>query len=78
MMKYGIGWWRARIYWRLYLLMGYLMTPCWLMKAVDWIDTRVLHRWCLLKFYDTWTLRLHIILYGKWDDAVDGREEAAK
>jgi len=72
MMMYGIGWWRARFFWRLHLLMGYLMTPCWEMKAADWVDTRVLHRWCVLKFYDTWTLRLHIMSYGWWREAVYG------
>jgi hypothetical protein len=71
-MRYGIGWWRARFFWKLHIFMGHLMEPCWPMRAADWIDTHVLHRWFLLKFYDTWTLRLRIISYGWWRDAVYG------
>jgi hypothetical protein len=77
MTKYGSDWWRMVIYWRLYCLMGYLMGPCLPMRVADGIDRRILipilDRWVLMDLYDTWTMRLRIIFYGKWSDLVYGK-----
>jgi len=73
MIRYGVGWWRTRIYWWLYCLTRYLMTPCLPMKVVSWFDWSVLRRRLLMKFYDTWTLRVHIISGGKWRDLCYGK-----
>ena len=61
-----------------YRLMGYLMSPCLPMRMASWIDDHVLHRWLVLKFYDTWTMRLHVVFYGKWSDLVYGKGREAR
>ncbi|OGR91304.1 MAG: hypothetical protein A2V88_04795 [Elusimicrobia bacterium RBG_16_66_12] len=76
MTKYGRDWWRMIVYWRLYHLMGYLLSPCLPMKVAWKIDQYVLRRRCLLEFYDTWTFRLRIIFYGRWADLCYGKEPA--
>jgi len=76
MRKYGLDWWGMVVCWRLSLLTKYLMSPCLPMKMVSWIDDRILHRWCLLKFYDTWTLRLDIVLHGRWAKLCYGEKES--
>ncbi|MFC1678813.1 hypothetical protein ACFL2T_01140 [Elusimicrobiota bacterium] len=65
-MKYGIRWWQTRFYWWAHEFVGYLMSPCWPMRATDWIDTKILRRRFLMEAYDTWTMRLSTIFYGRW------------
>lgn len=75
MMKYGPSWWLTRLYWNLHEFTEYLMSPCRPMRIAMWLDDRVFRRWMVLRFYDTWTLRLNIILGGLWRDMVYGKEK---
>ena len=75
MVKYGLTWWKARVYWRLNLLMDYLLSPSWPNRLVNWIDRDVLHRHLFAEFYDTWTMRLSIIFYERWANLIYGPEE---
>ena len=79
MTRYGLHWFKTRFWWRFHRVMGWLMSPCWPMTVAWKTDVLVFRQkhGPLCRFYDTWTLRLRIISYGKWSDLCYGKKFGA-